>query len=64
MTIFPTSFSDMSILIPLAVVVPVFLLLKISHIVTRRKDLPPGPPTVPVLGNLHLMPSMDHMHHQ
>ncbi|KAI1816873.1 putative cytochrome P450 [Poronia punctata] len=31
-------------------------LLRIGH---RPKGLPPGPPTIPILGNLHLIPSQD-----
>jgi hypothetical protein len=32
----------------------VYKLLRFGH---RDKRLPPGPPTIPVLGNAHLIPS-------
>ncbi|KAJ4213019.1 hypothetical protein NW759_011280 [Fusarium solani] len=35
----------------------VLLLAKLSKIGQRPPGLPPGPPTVPLLGNLHLMPT-------
>ncbi|KAL0937329.1 cytochrome p450 [Colletotrichum truncatum] len=49
---------------PLRVVLPylwiapaVFLLYKIFTFGRREKHLPPGPPTIPILGNAHLIPS-------
>ncbi|OBR05399.1 Cytochrome P450 2D18 [Colletotrichum higginsianum IMI 349063] len=42
----------------LAWVVPaIFLVYKVLTFGRREKHLPPGPPTVPVLGNAHLIPS-------
>ncbi|OAL39602.1 hypothetical protein AYO20_00999 [Fonsecaea nubica] len=35
----------------------VFILWKLSQVGKRPKDLPPGPPTLPILGNLHQIPS-------
>lgn len=32
----------------------IYRILKIG---SRPKDFPPGPPTIPILGNLHLMPT-------
>lgn len=37
----------------LIVVIGIYKVLKIG---SRDKRLPPGPPTVPILGNLHLIP--------
>jgi hypothetical protein len=37
----------------LLVVIGIYKVLKIG---SRDKRLPPGPPTVPILGNLHLIP--------
>jgi cytochrome P450 len=36
-----------------------FLLYRLSRIGSRPKNYPPGPPTVPVVGNIHLMPEAD-----
>ena len=35
------------------------LLWRVSSIGQRPKGYPPGPPTIPILGNLHLMPRKD-----
>lgn len=34
-----------------------FVLSKAWRIGRRPVDIPPGPPTIPILGNLHLMPT-------
>lgn len=38
------------------VAVAIYHILQIG---SRPKDYPPGPPTIPILGNLHLMPTED-----
>ncbi|TFK49876.1 cytochrome P450 [Heliocybe sulcata] len=40
-----------------AVAVAAFLLYRILRIGSREKFLPPGPPTIPLLGNLHIFPT-------
>lgn len=37
----------------------VLLMARLAQIGCRPSDLPPGPPTLPLLGNLHLMPTKD-----
>lgn len=39
------------------VIPTIFLVYKILTFGSREKHLPPGPPTVPILGNAHLIPS-------
>jgi hypothetical protein len=41
----------------LIVVFIIFILYYGRNIGSRPKDYPPGPPTLPIIGNLHLMPS-------
>ena len=40
-----------------------FVCYKLRNVGQRPKGLPPGPPTLPILGNLHLMPP-SHAYHQ
>ena len=37
----------------LVLLLSILLLRKLSKLGSRPKDLPPGPPTVPILGNIH-----------
>lgn len=43
----------------LLVLLVFFLLFKVLRIGSRESSLPPGPPTLPILGNAHLLPSRD-----
>nr|A0A6S6QP77.1 RecName: Full=Cytochrome P450 monooxygenase ple6; AltName: Full=Pleuromutilin biosynthesis cluster protein 6 [Rhodocybe pseudopiperita]BCI98774.1 putative cytochrome P450 [Rhodocybe pseudopiperita] len=49
---------------PVAIPVACYLVYKLLRMGSREKTLPPGPPTKPVLGNLHQMPAMNDMHLQ
>lgn len=48
---------------------PIFSLLlalvvyRLRNLGQRPKGLPPGPPTLPLIGNIHLIPTKD-PHHQ
>ncbi|KIV84705.1 hypothetical protein PV11_00473 [Exophiala sideris] len=41
------------------IAIVVFLVVKLLQTGRRPAGLPPGPPTIPILGNLHLMPARD-----
>ena len=43
----------------LVLCVVVYGVFRMSQIGRRPKDIPPGPPTIPLLGNIHLMPARD-----
>ncbi|ROW04275.1 hypothetical protein VSDG_00895 [Cytospora chrysosperma] len=48
-------------LIPIAIVA--IVLFQLRNVGRRPKDYPPGPPTLPLIGNLHQIPAKD-PHHQ
>ncbi|KAJ7621360.1 cytochrome P450 [Roridomyces roridus] len=48
----------MSSLLPISLgVLFLFLCVRILRIGSRERGLPPGPPTVPILGNMHIFPT-------
>lgn len=48
-----------SLIISLAAAAVLLLAWRVSRIGRRPAGLPPGPPTLPILGNIHLMPKRD-----
>lgn len=48
--------SSTAVLLLAFVTSALYLLSKIWKIGTRPADIPPGPPTIPILGNLHQLP--------
>lgn len=42
-----------------ALVVSVYVLVKLARFGSREKYLPPGPPTFPIIGNAHLVVDKD-----
>lgn len=52
-----------SIAVLVALVVFLYGFVRLLSVGRRPKDYPPGPPTIPVLGNIHQMPTRDaHLH--
>lgn len=46
-----------------AFIIALLCVYKLRNAGRRPKDFPPGPPTLPIIGNLHLMPN-NQPHHQ
>ena len=53
----------MSTILAIFIFLALAFLYSIRNIGRRPKDLPPGPPTLPIIGNLHLLPKTQ-PHHQ
>ncbi|OAG44327.1 hypothetical protein AYO21_01323 [Fonsecaea monophora] len=52
-----SSYTPFSLVVLPLLAIAAFLLIKLSKVGRRAPGLPPGPPTIPILGNLHLMPT-------
>lgn len=53
----PNEHTLMAILLPVTLGLLCIVISVVLRIGSREASLPPGPPTVPILGNLHLLPA-------